>query len=132
MRTLNLSTPSRNVLVNITSDISKIAADTSFPEGLLLIFCPHTTAGLTINEAADPDVAIDIEENLNQLIPHHQNYHHSEGNADSHIKSVLTGQSILVPYSQGKLILGTWQGIFFCEYDGPRSRKVYVFEIKTE
>ncbi|RKY51892.1 MAG: YjbQ family protein, partial [Candidatus Neomarinimicrobiota bacterium] len=90
------------------------------------IYCPHTTAGLTINENADPDVVEDIKSTLGKLIPSGAGYSHIEGNADAHIKSSIIGNSVELIISNGNLILGTWQGIFFCEFDGPRTRRVWV------
>ncbi|MGI6087166.1 MAG: secondary thiamine-phosphate synthase enzyme YjbQ [Kiritimatiellia bacterium] len=91
-----------------------------------VIFVPHTTAGITINENADPDVMADIEATLERLVPWRNNYRHSEGNSAAHIKSLLTGTSVTIPLRQGRLVLGTWQGIYFCEFDGPRRRSVFV------
>lgn len=95
-------------------------------EGICYVYVPHTTCGVTINEHADPDVARDIEDTLAKLVPRSGSYRHVEGNADSHIKSVLVGLQIFVFIENGDLVLGTWQGIFLCEFDGPRRRKVYV------
>ena len=95
-------------------------------EGICVVFAPHTTAGLTVNEAADPSVARDVSGTLSSLVPHRGSYEHLEGNADSHIKSVVVGQSLSLIVSGGRLVLGTWQGVFFCEFDGPRERRVLV------
>jgi secondary thiamine-phosphate synthase enzyme len=99
-------------------------------EGICFVFCPHTTAGLTINENADPSVREDIIRSLNKLIPAHEGYAHSEGNADSHIKSSLFGSSLNILLEGGELQLGSWQGIYFCESDGPRAREVWVKVIR--
>ncbi len=95
-------------------------------EGICVLFCPHTTAGLTINENADPSVRLDISDHLSDLVPERKSYKHLEGNADSHIKSVLVGQSLSLIIENGDIVLGTWQGVFFCEFDGPRNRKILV------
>jgi secondary thiamine-phosphate synthase enzyme len=94
--------------------------------GVCHVYVPHTTAGVTINEHADPDVAFDVEALFDRLIPHHGPYRHAEGNTDSHMKTILTGTSQTVFVENGKLLLGTWQGIFLCEFDGPRQRSIHV------
>ena len=121
-----VKTPKREVLVNITSEIYKIVKNTNINEGVCRIFIPHTTAGVTINENADPAVMKDIISYLNKLIPQRAGFSHMEGNCDAHIKSSLTGPSLDIIIHKGRLVLGTWQGIMFSEYDGPRNRKVYV------
>ncbi len=121
-----VKTPKREILVNITSEINKIVKDANINNGVCRIFVPHTTAGVTINENADPAVMKDIITYLNELIPQRAGFSHMEGNSDAHIKSSLTGPSLDVIIHKGKLVLGTWQGIIFAEYDGPRNRKVYV------
>ena len=123
---LRVKTPKREVLINITSDINKIVRNSNIKEGVCRIFVPHTTAGITINENADPAVMKDIINYLNKLIPQRADFSHMEGNSDAHIKSSLTGPSLDVIIHNGGLVLGTWQGIMFAEYDGPRHRKVYV------
>jgi len=95
-------------------------------DGVCHVFVPHTTAGVTINEGADPDVAADLEAQLGRMVPHEAGYSHAEGNSDSHIKTALIGPACTAPVSGGKLALGTWQAIFLCEWDGPRTRKVEV------
>ena len=121
-----VKTPKREILVNITSEINKIVKNANISNGVCRIFVPHTTAGVTINENADPAVMKDIITYLNELIPQRAGFSHMEGNSDAHIKSSLTGPSLDVIIHKGKLVLGTWQGIMFAEYDGPRNRKVYV------
>ena len=121
-----VKTPKREVLINITSDINKIVRNCNIEEGVCRIFVPHTTAGITINENADPAVMKDIINYLKKLIPQRSGFSHMEGNSDAHIKSSLTGPSLDVIIHNGGLVLGTWQGIMFAEYDGPRHRKVYV------
>jgi secondary thiamine-phosphate synthase enzyme len=123
---IKVKTPRREVLINITSEINNIVRNTNINEGVCRIFVPHTTAGVTINENADPAVMKDIITYLNELIPQRAGFSHMEGNSDAHIKSSLTGSSLDVMIHKGKLILGTWQGIMFAEYDGPRNRKIYV------
>ena len=124
--TINVKTRSRNELVDITSSVQKEVSASGFAEGTCSVYVPHTTAGITINEGADPAVCQDIINKLNELVPANVGYRHMEGNADSHIKASLIGSSVTVLVEKGRLILGTWQKIFFCEFDGPRSRRVYV------
>jgi secondary thiamine-phosphate synthase enzyme len=123
---INIKTRKRTELVDITDEIQKIVSKTKVNNGVCFVFCPHTTAGLTINENADPSVRSDIINALNKLVPEGGRYSHSEGNADSHIKSSLFGSSLTVFVQNGNLAFGTWQGIYFCESDGPRSREVWV------
>jgi secondary thiamine-phosphate synthase enzyme len=122
-----VSTNRRCELIDITDKIEKIVADSDISEGTAVVYCPHTTAAITINENADPDVVHDILLMLSELIPHrHSGYQHSEGNSDSHVKSSIIGCSKTIPLSAGKMQFGTWQAIFFCEFDGPRRRTVHV------
>jgi len=126
---LRVKTPKREILVNITDDISRIVRNSAVNEGVCRIFVPHTTAGITINENADPAVVIDIINFLKILIPQsggQYSFRHREGNSDAHIKSSLTGPSLDILIHNGKLVLGTWQGIMFAEYDGPRNRRVFI------
>lgn len=127
---LRIKTPEREILVDITNEINKIVRNTTIEEGVCRIFVPHTTAGITINENADPSVIRDISNYLNKLIPRGgglgYSYRHGEGNSDAHIKCTLTGHSVDILIHEKRLMLGTWQGIMFAEYDGPRNRKVYV------
>lgn len=126
MQVINIPTKKREELVDITDKIQSVLNENNWQNGLLFLYCPHTTAGVTINEAADPSVVRDIVVHLNKLVPHKGDYEHLEGNSDAHIKSSLIGCSEKVLIENKRLILGTWQGIFFAEFDGPRSRKVYV------
>jgi len=126
LKEFSLRTSERIQLVNITAQVERILQECRLGEGLCLVYVPHTTAGVTINEAADPSVVRDISRTLSKLIPEHGDYSHGEGNSDAHIKTVLTGSTVAIPVTGGKLALGTWQGIFFCEYDGPRTRRVLV------
>lgn len=125
-----VKTPEREVLLEITDEINKIVINSKINEGTCRIFVPHTTAGITINENADRSVMKDVANYLNRLIPKGGGlgyyFRHNEGNSDAHIKCSLTGNSIDVLIHEGRLMLGTWQGIMFAEYDGPRNRKVYV------
>jgi secondary thiamine-phosphate synthase enzyme len=123
---LSVKTRKRTELVDITSDINQLIQNSGTDQGLCMIYVPHTTAAVTINESADPSVKSDILMVLNQLIPWEAKYRHLEGNSPAHIKSTLVGSSELIAIENGRLILGTWQGIFFCEFDGPRTRKVNV------
>ena len=123
---LSVKTRKRTELVDITSDINKLIQKSGVAQGLCMIFVPHTTAAVTINESADPSVKSDILKILNQIIPWEANYRHLEGNSPAHIKSTLVGSSELIAIENRRLVLGTWQGIFFCEFDGPRTRKVDV------
>jgi secondary thiamine-phosphate synthase enzyme len=122
----SIRTPKREVLINITPNISKMVRDSGIKEGICRVFIPHTTAGVTINENADPYVLEDIANFLKKLIPKDAGFSHIEGNSDAHVKSSLIGNSLEVFVHKGNLILGTWQGIMFAEFDGPRNRTVYV------
>jgi|AntAceMinimDraft_18_1070375.scaffolds.fasta_scaffold04098_7 secondary thiamine-phosphate synthase enzyme len=129
MKTIKKSiiTNKRTELLDITNVIQKEINDSKFNNGIVVIFTPHTTAGITINENADPDVKIDIDYKINKLIPKNDpNYLHSEGNSDSHLKSSIFSPSISLIFEDNKLILGVWQAIYFCEFDGPRHRKYYI------
>jgi len=122
-----ISTKSRNQMIDITSQVGSLVNKNGITDGVVIVYCPHTTAAITINENADPSVPHDLLLTLEQLLPQHRSgYRHSEGNSDSHCKSSLIGCSEQVRIQGGSLQLGTWQGIFFCEFDGPRSRKVIV------
>ena len=130
MEKINVRTNNRIELIDITDKIQAIVAKSKVKEGICFLFCPHTTAGLTINENADPSVRRDIINTLNKLVPEGAGYTHSEGNADSHIKSSIFGSSLTIFIEDGQLAFGTWQGIYFCESDGPRSREVRVKILK--
>ncbi len=125
-----VKTPQREILLEITNEIRRIVRNSNINEGVCRVFVPHTTAGITINENADPSVMKDVVNYLNKLIPKGgslgYSFKHMEGNSDAHIKCSLTGSSIEMLIHNGKLMLGTWQGIMFAEYDGPRNRKVFV------
>ena len=126
MQTLNVKTSSRVEMVDITSQVAEAIRKEGVDDGLAVVFVPHTTAGVTINENADPDVARDIRNHMNALVPPDKGYAHAEGNSDAHIKSSLFGPSLVLIVSGGRPVLGTWQAVYFCEGDGPRSRKVHV------
>lgn len=132
MRELRVKSSKRNEMIDITSDIQEIVFEEGFENGHVIIYVPHTTAGITINEGADPSVQRDIVETLKKIIPESGNYNHSEGNSDAHIKASLIGSSVNVIINQKKLVLGTWQHIFFYEGDGPRNRKIYVETISKK
>ncbi len=123
---LSVRTSEREQFVDITEPIQRVVDQSGVKEGICLVFIPHTTAGITINEGYDDSVKVDILEKLAQLVPMRDKYRHSEGNSDAHIKASLVGNSVSLPVSNGKLSLGTWQKIFLCEFDGPRSRMVYI------
>lgn len=126
MKKLTLKSQTATQLLDITREIEKAAKELDIQDGIIYVYVPHTTAGITINEHADPDVAKDIVNVLNKLIPVHGNYAHLEGNAHAHVKASLVGSSVNVLVKGQRLMLGTWQGIFFCEFDGPRTREVWV------
>jgi secondary thiamine-phosphate synthase enzyme len=126
MQQLTVKTQSQTEMVDITRQVQKIIEATGFQDGLCVLYVPHTTAGVTINESADPSVRRDILTVLNQMVPWKADYRHMEGNSPAHIKSSLVGASQLVMVENGQMVLGTWQGIFFCEFDGPRSRKLQI------
>ena len=126
MQTLGIKTSRRTELRDITDEVKKAVRDSGVRHGVCHLYVPHTTAGIMINEHADPDVASDVEGIVDRLVPHSGPYRHAEGNTDSHMKAILTGTSQLVFIEGGELVLGTWQGIFLCEFDGPRQRTVFV------
>ena len=126
IKELSVRTASRVELIDITRVVEKVISEAKIKSGLCTIYVPHTTAGVTINENADPSVKSDIIFELNKVIPFDDNYSHLEGNAAAHIKSSIIGSSETLLVEGGSLVLGTWQGIYFCEFDGPRNRKVIV------
>ena len=121
-----IRTTEREQFVEITSRVNDALSDSSITDGVAVVYCPHTTAGLTINENADPDVICDMLDVIGRLVPRDAGYRHCEGNADSHVKASMVGSSVTVPIRDGHLGLGKWQGVFFCEFDGPRKRHVHV------
>ena len=126
MRELKVVSKKRNEMIDITSDIQRIVDEENLQKGYVIVYVPHTTAGLTINEGADPRVQRDIIETLKRLVPENGDYHHLEGNSDAHIKASLLESSVTVLVENKRLLLGTWQHIFFYEGDGPRNRRVYI------
>jgi secondary thiamine-phosphate synthase enzyme len=127
MNTFTVQTNKRNEFVEITDSVRKSLAKSGISNGMGVVYCPHTTAAITINENADPDVVHDMLLFLDRVIPHVQpGFRHGEGNSDSHIKASLVGSSATVLVEGGKLVLGRWQGVYFCEFDGPRQRSVHV------
>jgi secondary thiamine-phosphate synthase enzyme len=125
-KTIVVKTRTRTEFIDITSDVKEIVSKSGIKSGVCYVYVAHTTAGVTINEGADPAVVKDILSTLNKLIPHNNKYLHMEGNSDAHIKTSLMGPSQSIIIEGGKLLLGTWQSIFFCEFDGARSRKIIV------
>jgi secondary thiamine-phosphate synthase enzyme len=126
METVRVKTGRRTQLVDVTSEVERVVAESGVASGTCYVYVPHTTAAVTINEHADPDVAADLEGVFDRLVPHAGPYRHSEGNTDSHAKAVMVGASQVIFVERRKLALGTWQGVFFCEFDGPRERKMWV------
>ena len=126
MERISVKTNKRAELIDITDKVQAVVTKAKAKDGICFVFCPHTTAGLTINENADPSVKSDIINAMHKLVPENAGYQHSEGNADSHIKSSLFGSSLTVFVENGKLCFGTWQGVYFCESDGPRSREIWI------
>ena len=130
LSTESLRTDSRTGMYDISSQVQRLIRESGVNEGVCMVYSPHTTAGITINENADPDVQRDMIYEIDKVIPFSDNYHHMEGNSAAHIKTTLTGLHIMVPIQKGRAVLGTWQGIYFCEYDGPRNRKYHVQILK--
>jgi secondary thiamine-phosphate synthase enzyme len=126
MRTIEVKTQAREELVDITARVREELASSGVKDGICYVYVPHTTAAVTINENADPSVKEDILMALRKIVPDSLAYRHSEGNSPAHVKACLIGSSIKVIIDEGQLVLGTWQGIFFCEFDGPRSRNVFI------
>jgi len=124
--TIGIKTRDRSEMIDITSKVEEELQGSGLRDGVCFLYVPHTTAGITINESADPSVVVDIQTTLNKLVPWEGTYRHREGNSAAHIKSSLVGNSAMVLVESGHLKLGTWQGIFFCEFDGPRSRKLHI------
>jgi len=132
MKQLPVKTNSRFEMIDITNHVRSVLRESNVTSGICYVFVPHTTAAVTINENADPDVPRDIIMELDKVIPLHDNYRHMEGNSAAHIKSSLVGSSEMIFIENGSLVLGTWQSLFFCEFDGPRTRKVFVKLVPTE
>ncbi|MCE7791456.1 secondary thiamine-phosphate synthase enzyme YjbQ [Salipaludibacillus sp. CUR1] len=127
LKKLSLSTGSRDEMQDITNEVQRVLDESGVNSGVVYVYCAHTTGGITINENADPDVKRDMIMRWDEVYPwHHEQYRHAEGNTASHLKASTVGASQAVIIDNGKLILGTWQGIYFCEFDGPRQRNVYI------
>jgi secondary thiamine-phosphate synthase enzyme len=130
--TFSVRTPGRTSFVSITNEVRSAVRELGVTDGAVLVYVPHTTAAVTINENADPDVATDLDAALSRLVPERGPYRHAEGNSDGHVKSSLVGCSETVLVENGDLVLGTWQGIFLCEFDGPRTRKIHVGVLRND
>lgn len=126
LKMININTPQREILMDITREINNIVSESNIQNGVCRLFIPHTTAAITINENADPSVKKDIINFLGKLIPQNAGFRHMEGNSDAHIKSTLVGPSLEILINNKRLVLGTWQGIMFAEFDGPRNRKLHI------
>lgn len=126
VQTFQVRTSTRTEFINVSRPVQEAVKKAGVEDGICIIFVPHTTAGVTINENADPSVVQDMIMELNKIVPFQDPYRHREGNSPAHIKASLVGSSQIVFVESGKLVLGTWQGIFFCEFDGPRNREVHV------
>ncbi len=131
MDKIPVKTHAKAEFIEITSEVNRTIQKQGVKEGICSVYVPHTTAAVTINENADPSVQKDIINELNKIVPWNSHYTHGEGNSAAHIKSTLVGSSVSIPISNGELALGTWQGIYFCEFDGPRAREVFVQIIKN-
>ncbi|HNX53700.1 MAG TPA: secondary thiamine-phosphate synthase enzyme YjbQ [Pontiellaceae bacterium] len=129
MNEFTVQSKSRTEFIDITVAVQQFVSGKNIKDGLITVFVPHTTAGVTINENADPDVTADLETVLDRMVPWNGGYRHSEGNSAAHVKASLTGSSAQVIVKDGRLRLGTWQSIYFCEFDGPRTRQVWLKEI---
>ncbi|SDK38271.1 secondary thiamine-phosphate synthase enzyme [Maridesulfovibrio ferrireducens] len=126
MEIIDIRTNVRDEMIDITGAVRKIIRKNGWLSGAILLYCPHTTGAVTVNEGADPDVVRDIIVNLRKLVPHAGDYQHAEGNSDAHIKTSMFGPEQMLIVEGGEIMLGTWQKIFFCEFDGPRNRKLWV------
>jgi secondary thiamine-phosphate synthase enzyme len=126
MKTISIKTNAQTEMIDITRQIQSILDAENFTDGICMLYVPHTTAAITINESADPSVSRDILMVLNQMVPWKADYRHMEGNSPAHVKTSLIGSSELIAVENGQMVLGTWQGIFYCEFDGPRTRKLHI------
>ena len=126
MDILSVESTSRNQMIDVTAQVDDVVGESKVRNGVCVVFVPHTTAGVTINENADPDVTRDMLKELNKMVPFEDDYAHAEGNSAAHVKSTLVGCSAMIPVEEGRLALGTWQAIYFCEFDGPRSRQLQI------
>ena len=127
MHEIDVKTSSRDQMIDLTRQVADVVSRSGVGSGCVVVYVPHTTAGITINENADPDVVHDVLAQLDKMVPHSQPfYRHSEGNSAAHVKATTVGSSVTVPIDHGRMALGRWQGVYFCEFDGPRSRRVLV------
>jgi len=126
MITVSVKTKERKQMLDVTGEVRRVVSESGVTDGLVIAYVPHTTAGITINENADPDVCRDILSHLAKVVPADKGFRHVEGNSDAHIQASLMGSSVMVMVEEGRLVLGTWQSVFFCEFDGPRTRKLHV------
>ena len=126
MKHLKIKTKARNDFVDVTAVVAQEVTSSGIEQGICTLFVPHTTAGITINENTDPNVVQDMQHVLDEVVPWDKGYHHAEGNSAAHVKASLMGFSVQVPIEKGELCLGTWQGIYFCEFDGPRIREIWI------
>jgi secondary thiamine-phosphate synthase enzyme len=123
---IQIKTARRNEIVDVTARVEAVVSQSGIKSGVVIVYVPHTTAGVTINENADPSVKDDFINKMMRMVPESEHYTHFEGNSDAHIKTILTNPSQTLIVEEGRLMLGTWQGIYFCEYDGPRTRSLWV------
>ena len=131
LQKFTVRTSTRNEMVDVTDRLERLLRTTNLLEGMLTVYVPHTTAAVTINENADPDVKSDLLAKLSALVPKEERYYrHAEGNSDSHLKAAMLGHSVMVLVEAGRLVLGRWQGVYFCEFDGPRQRELIVKALK--
>ena len=131
VHTVTIRTDARCQMIEVTDRVARLVAESKVTEGMAIVYVPHTTAAVTINENADPDVKHDMLKKLETLIPKEEPYYlHVEGNSDSHVKTSLVGNSVMVLVERGRLVLGRWQGIYFCEFDGPREREMMIKLVK--
>ncbi len=130
MKVLSIKSKQRQEFIVLDQKLQSVIEESGVKEGVLFLYVPHTTAAVTINENADPDVVLDLKNHLDKMIPHNGGFRHMEGNSDAHIKSSLMGPSLTCFVSDGRLVSGTWQSVYFCEFDGPRNRKLYVKTIR--
>jgi secondary thiamine-phosphate synthase enzyme len=131
LQTLNVRTNERNEMIDVTDRVTRLVRSNNLLEGMAVVYVPHTTAAVTINENADPDVRHDMLKKLGEMVPKDESYYlHVEGNSDSHVKTSLVGNTVTVLIERGRLVLGRWQGIYFCEFDGPRDREMMVKLVK--
>jgi len=131
LKYINVKSRSRQEFLDVTAEVNSELAEMGIKDGLVCVFVPHTSAAITINEGADPNVRHDIITTLSRLIPKDAGYHHMEGNSDAHLKSSIIGATICIPVEEGRLVLGTWQALYFCEFDGPRHRRVGIKALKA-